>query len=401
MATKRERGASPRRRRPVKKSAVKKASNSKISEAQKATADKRKEDTLRGQGEADRLKRLAALSSNPNNPKLQPKTGTPMASSQQGLNQDAVAARDNVAGKSMAAAAQKIVGLSAPVMASMQASAAEKRKNDPQAYVNLYGGPVKDRAARISANLTAITEAQNAQAKSKGQAVWMGTKSGRVKTRVVGDMPDEPGADTYLKTSREEILTKNVLMSWLSDPAKVDQIMAVAQKAGLDVTSYEDTQKLWASVVNQAGDSFSLAGQKVTPWALIQLRGKYAVGGRPANKVTTSTSIDEMDPATARLMFERTAQDQLGRAPTKAEVDDFIAKAQTISKDNPTVTKTTSKVGFDGEITDSTRVTTGGGGEAKAQLAAMDQAKQSEDYASYQAAGNYFPMLFEALQSPV
>lgn len=396
MADQKER---PGRQRPTRKRAVKKASNSKVGEAQKAAQDKQgqkpKNLSPAGQGSLGGPVKLQA--GKPVAPSPAP-TQTTYSGGQNYNGGPPKTTTQNDPGPSMASAAKKIVGLAAP----MQAAAQAEKMSDPQAFVNLYGGPVRDRAARISANLTAITEAQNAQAKSKGQAVYMGTRSGRVKTRVVGDMPDTPGSDTYLKTSREEILTKNVLMSWLTDPEKVDQITAAAKAAGLDVTSYEDVQKLWGSVVDQAGDSYSLTGKKVTPWALIQLRGKYAVNGKPADKVTTNTSIDEMSPSQARLMFEQTAQQQLGRAPTTAEIDDFIAKAQTIAHDNPVVSKTTTQIGFDGQAGDSTNVTTGQGeAAAKSQLASMDAAKQTEDYAAYQAAGNYFPTLFEALQSPV
>lgn len=386
MATKREPGRA--RKRPARK----RVSNSKISEAQKAAQDKQKKTSSpAGEGSlagpvkpqkptAPSPMPVQTMYSNPNYKESPGKPGT------------------DKAGASMVAAAKTITGLAAP----LQAQARQEKLSNPLSFVGLYGGPEKDRAARITAAQTAANEDAALAAKSKGQAVWMGPTPKKQRTKVVGDMPDAPGADTTLTTNAETIATKNVLNSWLADPAKVDQIMQAAQKAGLDVTTYEDAQKLWMSVVDQAGDAYSLTGKKVTPWALIQLRGKYAVNGRPADKVTTNTSIDEMSPSQARLMFEQTAQQQLGRAPTKAEVDDFIAKAQTIARQNPVVTKTTSKVGFDGNVTDSTNVTTGQGeAAAKAQLASMDQAKQSEDYAAYQAAGNYFPMLFDALQSPV
>jgi hypothetical protein len=122
-------------------------------------------------------------------------------------------------------------------------------------------------------------------------------------------------------------------------------------------------------------------------------------------RVSTSTTFDEMAPETARGMLEQTAQNLLGRAPTQSELEDFIAKAQTIARQNPTVTTTTSQVGFDGEVEQGTsQSVTKGGGQAvtdKAQAAAQDMAKQDEEYGAYQAAGTYFPLLFDALSSPV
>jgi hypothetical protein len=394
MVTKRERRPA---KKTAKKTAKKPASNSKIAESQKAATD-----SLKAQSDAEkaRLARLAALAKDPKNPTLEPKTNTPMASAGKGIDQGSIAARDSQAGKNMSDAAQKIVGLAQPLVAQAQT---EKRAISNPA---LYGKPAKDRAANLTARITAQQQAMSAANKAKGNAVYMGVETKKVKLPTIGPgRYDDSGSRTEdATTSAEMITSKDELLSWLTDEAKVAQIKAAANKAGIDVQTYDDIAKLWSSVVSTAASSYSLTGKKVTPWSILTLRGKYmGLDGKPADKVTTSTSIDEMDPAQARLMFEQTATQALGRSATKQEIDDFIAKAQTIAKQNPGVTTTTSKMGFDGNITDQTSRTTGGADvvSAKAQLAAQDQAKQSEDYAAYQAAGNYFPMLFDALSSPV
>lgn len=385
--------ATRERKRPARKKApAKKRTTSKITEAQKAARD-----SLAGQAEADRKKRLAEYAKNQKNPtKLDPRTATPMATRGAGIPQDKIAERD--AAKSMSQAAQKIAGLATNLKA--ERAAAPKQ---PMANPDLYGKPVKDRVAALNQLMSAQAEQRAKAMASKGQAVYMGAQQNRAKIRNRGpERMDPDTGKTYEVTALgESYLSKAELLSWLSDPVKLDQIKASAEAAGLQVQNVDDVMKLWTSVVNQAADSYSLAGKKVTPWALLKLRGRYSVNGKMPDKVTTTTNIDEMEPEQARLMFEQTAMQALGRAPTKSEVDDFIAKAQTIARSNPTVTKTTQKIGFDGNVTDTTNITTGGGADAKAQVAAMDQARQSEDYASYQAAGNYFPMLFEALRSPV
>lgn len=408
MATKREPAKRPKRaRKPARKVA-----NSKISEAQAATTKRRAERDMprsqqpgpirppdkKGSGDAYTVGQGSARGANPS---LSDAANNTAILARQAMADPKNKGKSGQGNQSLAEAGQQIAGLAAPLIAKAQAD----RRNDPLTSTGLYGGPPKDRAKRLTEAITAQNQANTSKAKEKGQAVWMGPVKGRVKQRVVGDMPDEPGMDTYVETAGEQILTKTELLSWLTDDTKVQQIIQVAQKAGLAVETYEDAAKLWSSVVDMAASSYSLANKQVTPWALIQLRGKYAgADGKMRPKVSVNTNIDEMDPATARLMFEQTAQQALGRAPTKAEVDDFIAKAQTIARQNPVVTTTTSQVGFDGkaDTQNSTSVTKGqGAAQAKAQLSAMDQAKQSEDYASYQAAGVYFPSLFEALQSPV
>lgn len=282
------------------------------------------------------------------------------------------------------------------------------RPKNPVANPALYGkSSTKDRAQALSDRLVAM-DASIQQQKQKGNAVYMGLdpkESRTVKIRRSGpERMDEDGTTTEEQKVGDLVLTKDELMSWLTDEAKVAEIKAAAQKAGLSVDTYDDVAKIWTSVVSQAASSYSITNKKVTPWALLTLRGKYmGADGKPKDRTVTSTNIDEMDPATARLMFEKTAQAQLGRAPTKQEVDDFIAKAQTIALKNPAVTTTTQKIGFDGNVESQVSRTRGGAQAVsdQAEVAAMDKARQSEDYSAYQAAGNYFPMLFEALGSPV
>lgn len=392
-------------RRPVKK-AAKKPSNSKITEARKAAVEKRLEqDTLRAQAGAERA-RLAAEKRKANGEIRPPEKGT---DSRQPYSVGQGKAPENPRegiNHSLSDAANKIVGLSAPVMESMQAKARTERKalSNP----GLYGVSNKDRATKISALMQAQLEQSTQAVKKTGDAVFMGQK--KIKIRNTGQARYDDGAgpgNSYTEEAGpDDILTKQELLSWLADPTKLEEIKRVANNAGIAVETYDDIAKLWGSVVDMAASSYSFAGKKVTPWSIIQLRGKYMdASGKPKDKITTSTSIDEMAPEQARLMFERTASDMLGRSATKAEIDDFIAKAQTIARQNPAKTTTTSRVGFDGEIeTEGQSSVTTGGAEvvnAKAQVAAMDAAKQSEDYAAYQAAGNYFPMLFEALNSPV
>jgi hypothetical protein len=386
------------RKKPAKK-ATKKVANSKVAEAQQAA--KAKQDSLKAQGEADRKARLAQYAANQQNPtKLEPRTSTPMANSGRGVPQDKIAERD--VGTAASKAAQQIAGLMNPLIKTAQANAREKDRKQALANIDLYGASNKDRAAKIAQLQNAYQDQQNQQIKTQGRAVWMGQKTAKIRNRGPQRIDPDSGADYTLEKGADEVVTKEELMSWLTDDAKVKQIMAAAQKAGLDVQTYEDAAKLWGSVVDMAAASYSFAGKKVSPWSIIQLRGKYVgPNGRPKDKTVTQRTVNEVSPADARLLFEKTATEQLGRAPTKAEVDDFIAKAQTIAKEHPDIKYTTQHMGFDGEVESENVRNSPGGADALAQQAALDKAKQSEDYGAYQAAGTYFPALFEALQSPV
>lgn len=418
-----------RPKKPAKKAAAKKATAKKPV----ANSNSKVADTLASQSDSERKKQLADYAKK-NDTKLSARTG-PMATSGRGTDPEQIAQRDigtaaskaaqDTASKLAAAVQQNklsntsptnpytmpsqpgsttLAGLATGLSQDIKGQAASKQTY-PAANPALYGNTRK-RAENLSDRITAIN-ATIQQQKAKGIAVFMGMdpNAPTVKIRRSGPqrMDEFGGTTTEEKAGEELILTKDQLLGWLADDQKVAQIKAAAEKAGFTIGSYDDVSKLWTAVVSQAASAYSINGQKVTPWALMSLRGKYLVNGRPADRVTTSTSIDEMTPEQARLMAEDTATKMLGRTPTKQELDDFIAKAQTISKQNPAVTKTTHHYDIAGNEESQTNQTTGGQDvvSAKAQVALEDQLKQSEDYAAFQAAGNYFPMLFDALRSPV
>jgi hypothetical protein len=300
-------------------------------------------------------------------------------------------------------AANKIAGLGSGIMQSRQQEQAAR--NRKLANPALYGASDKDRAAKLTERMNALNSVRNKQWADQGQAVWMGPKIANARVRNRGrQRMDDSGSDTHLiGPVGDNIVTKDELMSWLADEANFNKIKTAANKAGIAVESYDDVAKVWKSVVDQAAATYSTTGKKVTPWTLLQLRGKTMKNGKPAARTTVSTSIDEMDPAEAKGMIRNAAAQMLGRDPTKEEIEDFISKAQTIAKANPNVTTTTTQYGFDGEAVSQSSYSRGGGDAvtAQAQESAIEQAKQSEDYTAYQAAGVYMPWLMDALASPI
>jgi len=297
--------------------------------------------------------------------------------------------------KGLSEAANKIAGLASGIMETRAAE--RKALADPA----LYGVSDKRIKDRITAQKNAIQEAKNAKLKQSGGVVYYGSKKEQIRRPQQGGEFEGGTNRIPQSVDVDDVRTKDQLMTWLADETVFNQIKKRMQQSGLDVQSYDDVAKLWKSVVDQAAATYT-AGKKVTPWALISLRGKQMVGGKPANKTTTSTSVEEMDPAQARLMVERSASELLGRAPTSAELEDFIAKAQTIARANPNVTKTTTEYDFAGDPVGQSSISSGGADvvSAQAQVAATDAAKQDEEYGAYQAAGVYMPWLMDALASP-
>ena len=377
------------------------APESSVATAQRAASERRKEREQETKQRQEYIRKRAAQRPAYQNPlagaKLEPRTDVPMANAGRGVDQDEVAKRDNVAGRSLSEAANKIAGLGSGIM---QTREKERRAlADP----SLFG--VSDRAikSRIIEQKNAIQEFKNKKLKDSGGAVYWGTKQEQIRRPQRGGEFEGGTNRIPASVGVDDVRNKDELISMLTDEGQFNEIKKRAQAAGLDVQDYGDVAKLWESVVKQAAAAFSTGGKKVTPWAIMQLMGKQAVNGRPASKTTTSTSIEDLDPSQARLMVERSATELLGRAPTKAELDDFVSKAQTIARANPRVTKTTTDYDFAGDPTNQTSTSTGGAEvvNAQAQVAAQDMAKQDEEYGAFQAAGFYMPTLFDALASPI
>ncbi len=398
-----------RKRRTTKRTP--KRSNSNIQSAQQAADKERAARVLEVE------KQKAKATGGAGQTKLSARTG-PMATRDAGVDPNAIAARDKQnpfqsngtpMGMPNRYATSKQPGdASAPSgllagLNSVGSGQSATEKPNPLADASLYGANTQARADRLTALFNAKNNAKFTQLKTAGKAVWMGYTHNRVKLRNQGpERMDENGNDTTTVAAGDDVRSTDELMSWLADEKTFNQIKTAAQKAGMQVQSYDDVAKLWQSVVSQAASTYSTTGKKVTPWALLSLRGKTMVNGRPAAKTTVSTNIDEMDPAQAKVMIKNTLSQELGRDPKQSEIDDFISKAQMIAKENPQVTTTTTQYDFAGDPASQTSHSTGGTDavNAKAQLEAEQMAKDAPDYAQYQSAGVMMPWLDEALASP-
>lgn len=332
--------------------------------------------------------------------KLEPRNGTPMANSGRGVDQGSIAKRDNSLSKGINEATQKIAGLTVPMVKEAHATAAAQK---PLADAKFYGTSDKAIADRLVALRNEQISVTTRQLKTKGNAVFLGSKKQTIRKEIRGGDFEGGQNRTPQEISVDDIRSADELMSWLADEKTFNQIRDAAKKSGIDVKSYDDVAKVWEQVVKQAAATYSTTGKKVTPWALLQLRGKSMVNGKPAAKTTTSSNIESMDPAQAKVMLKNSLAQMLGRDPRQSEIEDFISKAQTIAKQNPNVTTTTTQYDFAGDPVSQSSTSKGGSDvvSAKAQLEAEHAAESAPDYAQYQAAGVYAPWMFEALSSPI
>ena len=131
-------------------------------------------------------------------------------------------------------------------------------------------------------------------------------------------------------------------------------------------------------------------------------------GGTYTTK-STSTTVDLMNPMDAKNMTRGMLQKQLGRDPTQAEYEDFLAAVNAAEHANPTTTSstTTDTYGLDNNqnlrLTNSHTSNTshqGIGAQGIEQLM-YEKAISNPSWAEWQAMGTYAPALFASLGSSV
>lgn len=110
------------------------------------------------------------------------------------------------------------------------------------------------------------------------------------------------------------------------------------------------------------------------------------------SRTFTQTSSSVTTKESGRGVIWDAFRDAVGRNPTESEIDRFMARLNERERANPTVTTTT--VDADGNSSSSTS----GGIDAAARADMVRQEVEGNDeYAEYQAAAFYMPLLFQAL----
>lgn len=133
----------------------------------------------------------------------------------------------------------------------------------------------------------------------------------------------------------------------------------------------------------------------------------------PFKQKYTTTQIDRdyLNPIDARGLVRETLQQQLGRDPTQAEYEDFLAALNAAERANPAIKKTTVVDRFEidpqtGEPyvedrTSRSRMVSSPMTETGFRQLLYEKAQQHPDWAEWQAVGTYFPALLEALGATV
>lgn len=189
------------------------------------------------------------------------------------------------------------------------------------------------------------------------------------------------------------------------------QVQALAQKlvkANLIPSANQDRATIWqawSAVINEAG-SMADAGNMVTPYQRLAAYMKNPLedsggGGQPLKPYTTTAqNVNFTDPNQAKQILYQSLQDRIGRAPSPAEAQAYMAALHASESANPTITKTTYTPNATGNAYDTTS-SSSGGLDAGSYTQTYAEGHNKVEHASYQASTTYMNALMQALGAPV
>lgn len=189
----------------------------------------------------------------------------------------------------------------------------------------------------------------------------------------------------------------NQFYGW--DAKTKDKFLSQLSLAGYNTATMkdQDIQKAWAQYVVQAA-AYNFYGHKaMSPWEALgkDIAQNDAASKKPRTVTQTAKSYNLSTAEDAHALFKASAQQLLGRDPTKAEIARFKTTLNKFESANPSTTTTTSTYGGTGELTNQTSVTTGGVSQGAQSLIAEEEAKKNPEYGAYQAATTGMNWLME------
>lgn len=181
-----------------------------------------------------------------------------------------------------------------------------------------------------------------------------------------------------------------------------EHLVSVGRIKPEDADDFETLRDEWGRAVDEAA-RFTVAGKKVTPHDVARLMGASgaASGNEPftGKKTFTRKRVDLSSPEDAKALVRNVLYDQLGRAPRDEEFQAFMGVLHAAQKANP-VMETTTQEYRQGDLINESSQVSGGLSAAGAQEVMTQQAMAQPNYAEYQAAAQYMPLLFQALSAP-
>lgn len=185
-----------------------------------------------------------------------------------------------------------------------------------------------------------------------------------------------------------------------------------------------DVLAMHQQFLQDAANQFNLYRRKITPTGLMKEMLAFRFGDQfngdlgsiNANTVgslgasgdslagthtSTQRSVDFMSPEDAKGLVRGMLQQQLGRDPTQAEYEDFLATIHGAERANPSVSKTTYTTDDQGSVTNQSTTSRGGLNQSGYEQLLYEKAKKMPSWAIWQAVGTYAPALYAAMDSPI
>jgi hypothetical protein len=197
-------------------------------------------------------------------------------------------------------------------------------------------------------------------------------------------------------------LMQEVYGSW--DRGKIASVGSKFVSAGWlqpgEETNLDKVAQAYQRVLEMAV-MMTKAGRYVTPDDILNSYIGGAGGpSRPASYTEVTKSVDLTNPKTARALLRQTLQDRLGRDPTPAEHQAFLAALHQAEREDPTVRKTKYKLDAATGQYQTESQTTQGGLDAQAYAQDYGHEHNQREAGAYQAAATFFPALMQAIGAP-
>lgn len=145
------------------------------------------------------------------------------------------------------------------------------------------------------------------------------------------------------------------------------------------------------------------AGRQITVNDVLShyIGGAGSGPSRPSSYSTTTKDVDLTNPKTARALMIQSLQQRLGRDPSAAEQQAFLASLHAAEREDPTVRTSHYKLNPGTGQYETTSQTTKGGVDPSAYASDYSGKHNQKEYGAYQAAATYFPALMDAVAATV
>jgi hypothetical protein len=168
-----------------------------------------------------------------------------------------------------------------------------------------------------------------------------------------------------------------------------------------DPNNYDQILARWQQAVDEAGKYYNLGQRKVDPYDALGIMAGLSPGETPGarqSKTTTQTakSVNTFTPGQIKSLVSTIFQQQMGRDPTAGEIARYSGQIAGAARANPSITKTTTTVDPNGNVSSSS-ASSGGYTADDATSLVDDRTKVDPEYGAYQAATTYMNALTQAL----